>query len=366
MKKITLLLLLMVTGKAQSQDTLEPFVCSYKCENTFAALRSTCTQAQSILNAIPLSTGNVNPYNEFKMVISLLTRLDAQQPFPLIYSFKPCVTVCNAASVTIDSLQYIYYNQTFLNQIRGQQEKVKWAIRCIIAHEIGHHVLGHTFPGYRPANLEEQRKNELRADHFSAFVIKHFPDATLEDAYEGLRTLDAATYTPQTESQESQKPYPILSKRYQAIQEGFDSLSNPVTLALYRHIDSVGIRYYRERGNSIILNVINELLTANNLKEASQKLQELKKNNSTFFDKENLAQTEQLINQQLKKFEKANIEAAQPLSPGLEREIKDVQIKALKNKYNNLKNGSIEQKIEADKIIQQIKTIKKEKNTISQ
>lgn len=362
MKKFILFLLFAVCGTAAAQDTA--FVCAYKCEITFSGLKASCPQAQSIISAVSLSAGSVNPYTEFQQVVDLLKSMDTYHTFPLLYSFKPCPVVCNAASVTIDSLQYIYYNQDFLNKIKGDSEKQKWAIRCIIIHEIGHHVLGHTFPGYKPPTLLEQRKNELRADHFSAFVIKHFPSATFEDACEGLNTLDAAKYEPRTAAQEELKTYPLLASRYQAVKEGFDSLSDQITLSMYKNIlDSVAKKYYKKYRRSILYNILNETLLSGKLKDAELMLNEIKLNDPEFFDRYNLKDSEKLIRKKIEALNEDGGINQMELSPEEIKQIKKVEIKVLQDDSKQLDKRIPSERIESERIQQQVDKMKREQRT---
>jgi hypothetical protein len=83
--------------------------------------------------------------------------------------------VPNAAAVIIKNKRYILYNPTFMNDI-NTASGTYWASISILAHEIGHHLNGHTLDqvGSRPAT-------ELEADEFSGFVLRKM-GASLADA----------------------------------------------------------------------------------------------------------------------------------------------------------------------------------------
>src|ERR1700747_1558066 len=51
--------------------------------------------------------------------------------------------VPNAAAVTLGATRYILYNPSFLNEITTTTQD-RWAAAGILAHEIGHHLNGHT------------------------------------------------------------------------------------------------------------------------------------------------------------------------------------------------------------------------------
>ncbi len=86
---------------------------------------------------------------------------------------------CN--ELTGDCDRYILYNQDFMLRVK-QKTKTDWAAISILAHEIGHHLSGHTLlvGGSRPAL-------ELQADKFSGFVLYNM-GATLDEAQIAINT----------------------------------------------------------------------------------------------------------------------------------------------------------------------------------
>ncbi len=83
--------------------------------------------------------------------------------------------VDNAAAVVYQGKRYILYNPDFINRLDAAAGN-KWASISILAHEIGHHLNGHTLEhiGSRP-------DKELEADEFSGFVLRRM-GATLAEA----------------------------------------------------------------------------------------------------------------------------------------------------------------------------------------
>lgn len=71
--------------------------------------------------------------------------------------------------------RYIIYNPDFVSQV-NKLAKNKWASIFIIAHEIGHHLDGHTLKA-----LKTQPELELEADEFAGFVLRKM-GSTLEEA----------------------------------------------------------------------------------------------------------------------------------------------------------------------------------------
>lgn len=100
--------------------------------------------------------------------------------------------VPNAAAVikcdqaTKDCQRYIVYNQDFMLRVK-QQTKTDWAAVSILAHEIGHHLSGHTLlsGGSRP-------QLELEADKFSGFVLYNM-GASLDEAQIAINTFVGET-----------------------------------------------------------------------------------------------------------------------------------------------------------------------------
>ncbi|WP_294822492.1 hypothetical protein [uncultured Flavobacterium sp.] len=82
--------------------------------------------------------------------------------------------VPNAAAVILKSKRYILYNPDFMDKINSATGN-KWAAISILAHEIGHHLNGHTLDkvGSRP-------QTELEADEFSGFVLRKMGASLVE------------------------------------------------------------------------------------------------------------------------------------------------------------------------------------------
>lgn len=83
--------------------------------------------------------------------------------------------VDNTAAAIYNSERYVLYNQRFMEDVKSRT-KTKFGSLSILAHEIGHHLAGHTLlePDPRP-NLE------LEADKFSGFILAKL-GATLNES----------------------------------------------------------------------------------------------------------------------------------------------------------------------------------------
>jgi len=88
----------------------------------------------------------------------------------------------NAAAVIYNGKRYILYNEDFLAAINNAVH-TDWGGVSILAHEIGHHLNGHTLTraGSNPAD-------ELEADEFSGFVLRKM-GASLAEAQAAINLL---------------------------------------------------------------------------------------------------------------------------------------------------------------------------------
>lgn len=88
----------------------------------------------------------------------------------------------NAAAVVYNGKRYILYSERFLATINNAVH-TDWAGVSILAHEIGHHLNGHTLSrsGSNPGD-------ELEADEFSGFVLRKM-GASLAEAQAAINLL---------------------------------------------------------------------------------------------------------------------------------------------------------------------------------
>lgn len=106
--------------------------------------------------------------------------------------------------------RYILYNPSFINWI-NDVTKDKWAAMALLAHEVGHHLNGHTIrkTGSTPIL-------ELEADEFAGFVLYKL-GATLPQAQEVMKYI--------AKPKES-ATHPGRLSRMQAIENGWNKAAN--------------------------------------------------------------------------------------------------------------------------------------------
>ncbi|MDB5268978.1 MAG: hypothetical protein JWP58_2018 [Hymenobacter sp.] len=98
------------------------------------------------------------------------------------FELRATQEVDNAAAVVYDGQRYLLYNPAFLNAV-NRAGHTDWAGISILAHEMGHHLNGHTLRagGSQPAD-------ELEADEFSGFVLRKL-GASLAQAQAAMATV---------------------------------------------------------------------------------------------------------------------------------------------------------------------------------
>ena len=114
--------------------------------------------------------------------------------------------VQNAAAVVYNGKRYVLYNPTFIDNLI-RTTGTKWAAVSVLAHEIGHHLNGHTLAGTgNPHQLE------LDADEFSGFALRKM-GASLADAQAAMNTIA---------SSRASRTHPGQQDRLVAIQRGWN------------------------------------------------------------------------------------------------------------------------------------------------
>lgn len=143
-----------------------------------------------------------------KVVNTITSQIGLKPNFILI----PCPNIKNAAALLYnDNLRYIVYDKDFLDGI-AKNVKTNWSNTMILAHEIGHHLNGHTLSS---GNKEETRKEELEADEFAGFILGRMgaTEAEAIAAMNGIPHPDCDL--------EYFSDHPCKTKRVEAIKKGW-------------------------------------------------------------------------------------------------------------------------------------------------
>lgn len=147
------------------------------------------------------------------------------------FTLYPCSDIENCAAVTINGDRFILYDKDFMEDISNSTSS--WSNLSILAHEIGHHVNGHTrdYQVYKSGarnlpTLAKKREEELEADEYSGFVMQKL-GAKLEQA-------QAAVNLYGSDGDDTYSTHPNKAKRLAAIKKGYDKAkSDEKTKVIY-------------------------------------------------------------------------------------------------------------------------------------
>lgn len=132
----------------------------------------------------PVTVSNFTSVNEAKSIINnIIDVMNLKVNFEVREANIP-----NAAAVFYGGKRYILYSPQFIKMI-DRAAGNDWASISILAHEIGHHVKGHTF-GAKGSSHEQ----ELAADEFSGYAMRKL-GASLEDAQLAMRMVASKVAT---------------------------------------------------------------------------------------------------------------------------------------------------------------------------
>lgn len=134
------------------------------------------------------------------------------------FRLQPCDNINNAIAVTFKGNRYILYDKKFMQLITNYTNN--WANLFILAHEVGHHINGHTRDAALSAILDDtslakQRQEELDADKFAGFVLAKLGAS--------LNQTIAAIDLMATNSDDRYSTHPNKNKRLESIRVGFNN-----------------------------------------------------------------------------------------------------------------------------------------------
>jgi hypothetical protein len=143
-----------------------------------------------------------SPADGKKIVASILDAIGVQGNFTIKEANVP-----NVEAKIRHHRRFIEYNPEFVNGVNAMT-KDKWASIFIVAHEVGHHVEGHTL-----TRVKNKLDIELQADQFAGFALCKM-GATLEQAQLAMRFIANTT---------ASKTHPGRDARLAAIEKGWNT-----------------------------------------------------------------------------------------------------------------------------------------------
>lgn len=145
----------------------------------------------------------------------ILSVIGASKRFVL----QECSNINNAVALTLNGVRYIMYDPEFMSELKYSSD---WTNMFILAHEVGHHINGHSVDVILSSNgmgkensLSTKRIQELEADEFAGFVLGRL-GATLSQTQSVMKTISS-------DGDDSYSTHPSRSKRLNAIKRGFEN-----------------------------------------------------------------------------------------------------------------------------------------------
>ena len=145
----------------------------------------------------------------------ILNTIGASKNFVL----SPCDKINNAVATAYKGTRYILYDRDFMNLINRNTNS--WSSLFILAHEVGHHINGHSidillYAGdvVEPSSLAKKRQQELEADSFAAFVLAKL-GASLYQLNEVINNIS-------DDRDDTYSTHPRRSKRLASVKSGFE------------------------------------------------------------------------------------------------------------------------------------------------
>ena len=135
------------------------------------------------------------------------------------FILQPCSDINNAVATSYKGLRYILYDKSFMSTIANNS--TAWSQLFILAHEVGHHINGHSIDillaaadVVEPKTLATKRQQELESDEFAGFILGKL-GATLEQTSEAIKLLAS-------NKDDTYSSHPTKAKRLNAIKIGFN------------------------------------------------------------------------------------------------------------------------------------------------
>ena len=144
----------------------------------------------------------------------ILSVIGASKRFVL----QPCDNINNAVATSYKGIRYILYDRDFMSSINSGNN---WGNLFILAHEVGHHINGHSLDlvlyaadVVEPETLANQRKQELEADEFAGFILAKL-GGPISAANEIISKIS-------TNSDDSYSTHPSRDKRISSVRKGYN------------------------------------------------------------------------------------------------------------------------------------------------
>ena len=134
------------------------------------------------------------------------------------FVLQPCSNTNNAVATSYKAIRYILYDPEFLNTLNYGSN---WGNLFILAHEVGHHINGHSLDlvlyaadAVESVSLSQSRIQELEADEFAGFVLAKL-GGSLSEANKVIQSISS-------NKDDTYSTHPSRNKRLNAVTKGYN------------------------------------------------------------------------------------------------------------------------------------------------
>jgi hypothetical protein len=150
-----------------------------------------------------------SPADGEKIIASIMDAIGIDANFKIKKANVP-----NVEATIKHHRRYILYNPEFINNVNAATMD-KWACIFILAHEVGHHLEGHTL-----IDIKSRPAIELQADQFAGFALCKM-GATLKQAQLAMYFIANI---------EGSKTHPARTDRLLAIKKGWEKANKQINI----------------------------------------------------------------------------------------------------------------------------------------
>ncbi len=156
------------------------------------------------------------------------------------FVLQPCSNINNAAATSYKGIRYILYDPDFMNTLNYGNN---WGNLFILAHEVGHHINGHSLDlvlyaadAVESVSLAQSRQQELEADEFAGFVLAKL-GGPISAANQVISKIS-------NNSDDSYSTHPSRNKRLNALKIGFQKAKNQSSQKNYKTKEGIALEYF--------------------------------------------------------------------------------------------------------------------------
>ena len=172
--------------------------------------------ADTLKLCVALQSNNFTTDAEAEDAVNKILSVIGASQKPILHA---CSNINNAVAAVYKGQRYILYDRDFMNSLTTGSNQY-WSNMFILAHEVGHHINGHSLDiilyandVIDPKSLEERRNQELEADEFAGFVLAKL-GASLTETSKVISKLPRI-------SNENSSTHPSKDKRIKSVRIGF-------------------------------------------------------------------------------------------------------------------------------------------------